>query len=130
MYSNLIWEWLLFKGGETRASKETNSSSSSRIGLKVNAKDANADLTNIEEDKLSTNNNAVTDYVNDVEIVNIINNTNGNNHARINEENDIFAVRTGHTENKNKTESTGDFRLARVSVVRFVQNSIADAADR
>ena len=59
------------RSGGTRSSKETNSSCSSRIGVKVNAMNANADLINIEEDKLSNNNNAVTDYVIDAAILNI-----------------------------------------------------------
>ena len=40
---------------------------------------------NIIEDKLSNNNNAVTDYVNDSEIINIKRKTNGNNFALIDE---------------------------------------------
>ena len=111
------------KGGGTRASKETNSSCSSRIGLKVNAKNANADLINIKEEILSNNNNTVTDYVNDAEILNIKNNTNGNNNTLIDEQNDISAERTGRTENKNKIESASHSLLARELVVRFVQNS-------
>ena len=55
----------------TRSSKEQSSSCSSCIGLKVDAKNANADFINIEENELSNNNYAVTDYVNDAEILNI-----------------------------------------------------------
>ena len=81
-------------------------------------------------DKFSNNNKAITDFKNDAKRLSIKNNSNENNNALTNEENDISAVRNGRTEDKNKTELAGDFLLARESVVRFMQDFIADAVDR
>ena len=53
-----------------------------------------------------------------------------NKNALTNEVDDISAVRIGSTEDKNKTVPAGDFLFAREALLRFVQNTIADAVDR
>uniref|UniRef100_A0AAV1UII4 Integrase catalytic domain-containing protein n=1 Tax=Peronospora matthiolae TaxID=2874970 RepID=A0AAV1UII4_9STRA len=91
------------RGGGTRASKNQIGSRSSRSDEEVIAFDADIDNIDIEEDDASESAEALTE-----------------------EKVDVAAVRSQHTE---ANESSDDFILARETVVRFVQDSIAEAED-
>ena len=94
----------LIKGGGTRASKTNFDSRSSRTDNEVTAFDADVDEINIEEEDTSKSDKALTE-----------------------EKMDVSAVRSQRTE---ANESADDFILARKTVVRFVQDSIAEAVDK
>uniref|UniRef100_A0AAV1VK25 Integrase catalytic domain-containing protein n=1 Tax=Peronospora matthiolae TaxID=2874970 RepID=A0AAV1VK25_9STRA len=90
------------RGGETRASKNRIGSRSSRSDEEVTAFDA--DNIDIEEDGASESAEALTE-----------------------EKIDVAAV---HSQRNEANESPDEFILARETVVRFVQDSIAEAVDK
>uniref|UniRef100_A0AAV1T2C2 Integrase catalytic domain-containing protein n=1 Tax=Peronospora matthiolae TaxID=2874970 RepID=A0AAV1T2C2_9STRA len=92
------------RGGGTRASKNRIGSRSSRSDEEVIAFDADIDNIDIEEDDASESAEALTE-----------------------EKVDVAAVRSQRTE---ANESADEFILARETVVRFVQDSIAEAVDK
>uniref|UniRef100_A0AAV1U253 Integrase catalytic domain-containing protein n=1 Tax=Peronospora matthiolae TaxID=2874970 RepID=A0AAV1U253_9STRA len=92
------------RGGGTRASKNRFGSRSSRSDEEVIAFDADIDNIDIEEDDASESAEALTE-----------------------ETVDVAAVRSQRTE---ANESSDEFILARETVVRFVQDSIAEAVDK
>uniref|UniRef100_A0AAV1T1M5 Uncharacterized protein n=1 Tax=Peronospora matthiolae TaxID=2874970 RepID=A0AAV1T1M5_9STRA len=92
------------RGGETRPSKSRIGSRSSRSDEEVIAFDADIDNIDIEEDDASESAESLTE-----------------------EKIDVAAVRSQRTE---ANESSDEFILARETVVRFVQDSIAEAVDK
>uniref|UniRef100_A0AAV1TMC1 Integrase catalytic domain-containing protein n=1 Tax=Peronospora matthiolae TaxID=2874970 RepID=A0AAV1TMC1_9STRA len=99
------------RGGGTRASKNRIGSRSSRYDEEVIAFDADID---IEEDDASESAEALTDD----------NDPSESAEALTEEKVVVAAVRSQHTE---ANESSDEFILARETVVRFVQDSIAEA---
>uniref|UniRef100_A0AAV1UZF6 Integrase catalytic domain-containing protein n=1 Tax=Peronospora matthiolae TaxID=2874970 RepID=A0AAV1UZF6_9STRA len=92
------------RGGGTRASKNRIGSRSSRSDDEVIAFDADIDNIDVEEDDASESGEALTE-----------------------EKIDVSAVHSQRTE---ANESSDEFILARETVVRFVQDSIAEAVDK
>uniref|UniRef100_A0AAV1US51 Integrase catalytic domain-containing protein n=1 Tax=Peronospora matthiolae TaxID=2874970 RepID=A0AAV1US51_9STRA len=90
--------------GETRASKNRFGSRSSRSDEEVIAFDADVDNIDIEEDDASESEEALTE-----------------------EKIDVAALHSQRTE---ANESSDEFILARETVVRFVQDSVAEAVDK
>uniref|UniRef100_A0AAV1UHQ0 Integrase catalytic domain-containing protein n=1 Tax=Peronospora matthiolae TaxID=2874970 RepID=A0AAV1UHQ0_9STRA len=101
-------------GGGTRASKNRFGSRSSRSDEEVIAFDADIDNIDIEEDDASESAEALTEEDDPSESA----------EALTEEKVDVAAVRSQHTE---ANESSDEFILARETVVRFVQDSIAEA---
>uniref|UniRef100_A0AAV1UW88 Reverse transcriptase domain-containing protein n=1 Tax=Peronospora matthiolae TaxID=2874970 RepID=A0AAV1UW88_9STRA len=92
------------RGKETRASKKRFGSRSSHFDDEVIAFDANIDNIDIEEDDASESEGTLTE-----------------------EKVDVAAVHSQRTE---ANESSDEFILSRETVVRFVQDSIAEAVDK
>uniref|UniRef100_A0AAV1UW56 Tf2-1-like SH3-like domain-containing protein n=1 Tax=Peronospora matthiolae TaxID=2874970 RepID=A0AAV1UW56_9STRA len=105
------------RGGGTRASKNRFGSRSSRSDEEVIAFDADIDNIDIEEDDASESAEALTEE----------DDPSGSAEALTEEKFDVAAVRLQHTE---ANESSDEFILARETVVRFVQDSIAEAVDK
>uniref|UniRef100_A0AAV1VC13 Chromo domain-containing protein n=1 Tax=Peronospora matthiolae TaxID=2874970 RepID=A0AAV1VC13_9STRA len=105
------------RGGETRASKSQFGSRSSRSDEEVIAFDADIDHIDIEADDASKSAEALTEEDDPSESA----------EALTEEKIDVAAVRSQHTE---ANESSDEFILARETVVRFVQDSIAEAVDK
>uniref|UniRef100_A0AAV1U2Q6 Integrase catalytic domain-containing protein n=1 Tax=Peronospora matthiolae TaxID=2874970 RepID=A0AAV1U2Q6_9STRA len=106
-----------FYGGGTRASKNRFGSRSSRSDEEVIAFDADIDNIDIEEDDASESAEALTED----------NDPSESAEALTEEKVVVAAVRSQHTE---ANESSDEFILARETVVRFVQDSIAEAVDK
>uniref|UniRef100_A0AAV1T9G0 Reverse transcriptase domain-containing protein n=1 Tax=Peronospora matthiolae TaxID=2874970 RepID=A0AAV1T9G0_9STRA len=105
------------RGGGTRASKNRFGSRSSRSDEEVIVFNADIDNIDIEEDDASESAEALTEEDDPSESV-----------EALTEENvDVAAVRSQRTE---ANESLDEFTLARETVVRFVQDSIAEAVDK
>uniref|UniRef100_A0AAV1USR2 Integrase catalytic domain-containing protein n=1 Tax=Peronospora matthiolae TaxID=2874970 RepID=A0AAV1USR2_9STRA len=102
------------RGGGTCASKNRIGSRSSRSDEEVIAFDADIDNIDIEEDDASESAEALTEEDDPSESA----------EALTEEKVDVAAVRSQHTE---ANESSDEFILARETVVRFVQDSIAEA---
>uniref|UniRef100_A0AAV1UIH6 Tf2-1-like SH3-like domain-containing protein n=1 Tax=Peronospora matthiolae TaxID=2874970 RepID=A0AAV1UIH6_9STRA len=105
------------RGGGTRASKNRIGSRSSRSDEEVIAFDADIDNIDIEEDDASESAEALTEEDDPSESA----------EALTEEKVHFAAVRSQHTE---ANESSDEFILARETVVRFVQDSIAEAVDK
>uniref|UniRef100_A0AAV1TID0 Uncharacterized protein n=1 Tax=Peronospora matthiolae TaxID=2874970 RepID=A0AAV1TID0_9STRA len=104
-------------GGKSRASKNRFGSRSSRSDEEVIAFDADIDNIDIEEDDASESAEALTEEDDASESA----------EALTEEKADVAAVRSQRTESN---ESSDEFILARETVVRFVQDSIAEAVDK
>uniref|UniRef100_A0AAV1VDR5 Reverse transcriptase n=1 Tax=Peronospora matthiolae TaxID=2874970 RepID=A0AAV1VDR5_9STRA len=102
------------RGGGTRASKNRFGSRSDEEAI---AFDADIDNIDIEEDDASESAEALTED----------NDPSESAEALTEEKVDVAAVRSQHTE---ANESSDEFILARETVVRFVQDSIAEAVDK
>uniref|UniRef100_A0AAV1V5P9 Integrase catalytic domain-containing protein n=1 Tax=Peronospora matthiolae TaxID=2874970 RepID=A0AAV1V5P9_9STRA len=102
------------RGGGTRASKNRFGSRSSRSDEEVIAFDADIDNIDIEEDDASESAEALTED----------NDPSESAEALTEEKVDAAAMRSQRTE---VNESSDEFILARETVVRFVQDSIAEA---
>uniref|UniRef100_A0AAV1V515 Reverse transcriptase domain-containing protein n=1 Tax=Peronospora matthiolae TaxID=2874970 RepID=A0AAV1V515_9STRA len=105
------------RGGGTRASKNRFGPRSSRSDEEFIAFDADIDNINIEEDDASESAEALTEEDDASESA----------EALTEEKVDVAAVRSQRTE---ANESSDEFILARETVVRFVQDSIAEAVDK
>ncbi|CAI5745402.1 unnamed protein product [Peronospora destructor] len=120
-------------GGGTRSSKNRFGSCSSRVDANVVTYDADVDQVDIdEEDHLNNSDDAIIDSDDDDDagIFSIVNDYASEEEDNLaEEENNLLAVRTKRTERQNK-ESAENFLLTREAVVRFVQDSIANAVDR
>ena len=117
--------------GGTHSSRKRSGSCSSPIDETVNAKDSDVDLIDIDEHRSSNSNDAIVDSDDDAGIFSIANDyASESDDALTDEETHISAVRTGRTVNKNIVKSADDFLLTREAVVRFIQDSIANAVDR
>ena len=116
------------RGGGTRSSKNQSGSSSSRADDNVDANIIEAVPFSFGEEEESKSDDALTDDdAEDVSIVRDINSENSNALAEL--VTDTPAVHTLCTAAK-KNESAEQFLLAREAVVRFVQDSIAEAVDK
>uniref|UniRef100_A0AAV1UXT3 Integrase catalytic domain-containing protein n=1 Tax=Peronospora matthiolae TaxID=2874970 RepID=A0AAV1UXT3_9STRA len=115
------------RGGETCASKNRFVSRSSRSDKKIIAFDADIDNIDIEEDDASESAEALTeedDPSESEEALTEDNDPSESAEALTEEKVVVAAVRSQHTE---ANESSDEFILARETVVRFVQDSIAEA---
>ena len=147
----------LSQGGGTRSSKKHFGSCSSRVDEVASTGDTNADIIDIdEEDLYSNSDDAITDSDEDDDagIFSIVNDYTSEDDDTLaeedtskdevtltdeatsedavtlaEEEKNLLAVRVKRTD-INKTESAEEFLLAREAVVRFVQDSIANAVDQ
>ena len=88
-------------------SKPSSGSCSSRVVTNNDASDTDVEVIDIEEDKKNTSEVTLAD-----------------------EKNNLLAVRSERTEKDKAIEPAEEFLLTRESVVRFVQDSIANAVDR
>ena len=113
-------------------SRNRSGSCSSRVAIIDDANDADVDLFDIEEGGHSNSDDTIATLGNgdDAGTASIANHlTSEDDDTLAEEENDLLAVRTGRTES-NRNDSAEAFLLAREAVVRFVQDSIANAVDR
>ena len=101
--------------------KPNSGSCSSRVVINNDANDTDVEAIDIEEDKKRTPNNSDDTSVEEVDI---------SEETLTEERNSLLAVRTKRTDKGNTNESAEEFLLTRESVVRFVQDSIANAVDR
>uniref|UniRef100_A0AAV1UCS5 Integrase catalytic domain-containing protein n=1 Tax=Peronospora matthiolae TaxID=2874970 RepID=A0AAV1UCS5_9STRA len=118
------------KGGGTRASKNRFGSRSSRSDEEVIAFDADIDNIDIEEDDASESAEALTeedDPSESAEALTEEDDPSESAEALTEEKVDVAVVRSQRTE---ANESSDEFILARETVVRFVQDSIAEAVDK
>ena len=120
------------RGEGIRSSKIRSGSFSSRVEVIDDANVADVDQIDIEADDLNNSDGTIADpYENDdAGIFSIANDyTSDDENTLAEEEDDLLAVRTRRT-GTNQSMSAEDFLLAREAVVRFVQDSIANAVDR
>ena len=121
------------KGGRTRSSENRSGSYSSRVDANVVTYDADVDNVDIDEEHhLNNSGNAITDSDDDDDagIFSIVNDSSSEEDENLaEEEKTLLAVRTKRTDKQNK-ESAENFLMTREAVVRFVQDSIANAVDR
>ncbi|CAI5709835.1 unnamed protein product [Peronospora effusa] len=116
------------RGGGTRSSENQSGSCSSRDDVMVDAKVTEVVPFDFGEEEESKSDDALTDYdAEDVSIVRGITSENSNVLAELVA--DISAVHSQCTAAKSN-ESAEDFLLTREAVVRFVQDSIAEAVDK
>ena len=117
--------------GETRSSKNRSVSCSSRVDAHADTFDADVDNVDIEEVEPPSRDDAAATSDNDYDagLFSIVNdNANEEEHTLAEEESDLLAVTSKRTERHNN-ESAENFLLTREAVVRFVQESIANAVD-
>ena len=123
------------RGGGTRSSTNRSGSCSSRANDDVATYDADVDNIDIDEEDINGDSNdavsnSESDSDDDAGIFSIVNDyTSEDEDTLAEEENKLLAVRNTRTV-PNKGESAEDFLLTREAVVRFVQDSIANAVDR
>ncbi|CAI5738235.1 unnamed protein product [Peronospora farinosa] len=114
--------------GGTRSSENQSGSSSSRDDVMVDAKVTEIVPFDFGEEEESKSDDALTDNdADDISIVRGITSENSNVLAKL--VTDISAVHSQCTAAKSN-ESAEDFLLTREAVVRFVQDSIAEAVDK
>ena len=119
-------------GGRICSSKKHSGSCSSRVKVLDDANVADVDQINIEEDDISNSDDPIADPNEDADagIFSIANDyISEDENTLTEEEDDLLAVRTRRTAT-NQSHSAEDFLQAREQVVRFVQDSTANAVDR
>ena len=125
----------LRRGLGTRSSRNRSGSYSSRVDANVVTYDGDADQVDIEkEDHLNNTDEAVIDsYDDDNGIIIIASAYFSEDNETVadyqKEKSNLFAVRTRRAE-QNNAESAEGFLLAREVVVRFLEDSIANAMER
>ena len=103
-------------------SKPSSRSCSSRVVTNNDARDTDVEINDIEEKYKKRNPDSSGDTtVNELDI---------SEETLTDEKNSLLAVRSERTEKDNAIEPAEEFLLTRESVVRFVQDSIANAVDR
>ena len=103
-------------------SKPSSGSCSSRVVTNNDARDTDVEINDIEEKYKKRNPDSSGDTtVNELDI---------SEETLTDEKNSLLAVRSERTEKDKAIEPAEEFLLTRESVVRFVQDSIANAVDR
>ena len=117
--------------GGIRSSKNRSGSCSSRVEVLDDANGTDVDHIDIEADGRSNSDDTIAelDEDDDAGIFSIVNDYTSEDEDTFAEEDDLLVVRTGRTVS-NPRESAETFLLEREAVVRFVQDSIANAVDK
>ena len=123
----------MVEGGRDSLEQNRFGSCSSRVDANAVTYDADVDNLDIEEEHHPNYSGSAiidSDDADDAGIFSIINdNASEREDTLADEESNLLAVRTRRTERQNN-ESAENFLLTREAVVRFVQDSIANAVDR